>query len=336
METTILQAIDENAYVVASNALLNGNLVAFPTETVYGLGAVATNEQAVEKIFQAKGRPSDNPLIVHIASIEQVSEYVTHIPELAKLAMEAFWPGALTVVLNAKPNVFASNVTAGLPTVGLRIPNHQAALRLLQQVNAPIAAPSSNVSGKPSPTTANHVLQDLDGKIPYIINGGETGIGVESTVVDFTVSPPAILRPGGITEEMLQNVVGTVVSAKLKSDSDAPKSPGMKYAHYAPNAPVYMVDENVENVTKAVLQAKQNGNAVALIAPPTFSKVPVEYYFDSGITNEEKAQKLYAHFRSCNDTNATIIFVVVPARQGVGEALFNRIEKAAANKWWQS
>ncbi|RKJ03754.1 threonylcarbamoyl-AMP synthase, partial [Butyricicoccus sp. 1XD8-22] len=179
-------------YSQAVDLLNEGEVVAFPTETVYGLGAVATNDQAVKKIFKAKGRPSDNPLIVHIGTIDEVSHYIEYIPENARKCMDAFWPGPLTIVMKAKDNILAPSVTAGLETVGLRMPSHPVALKLLQTLKKPVAAPSANRSGKPSPTKAQHVEEDLQGIIPLILDGGTTGIGLESTVLDVTVNPPVI------------------------------------------------------------------------------------------------------------------------------------------------
>ncbi|AYC28820.1 L-threonylcarbamoyladenylate synthase [Paenisporosarcina cavernae] len=336
MKTEVLDASIEVSYDIAAKSLLQDELVAFPTETVYGLGAIATSEQAVAKIFAAKGRPSDNPLIVHVASISQVEQYVTTIPDNARKAMEAFWPGALTVVLPAKQGVFPPNVTAGLSTVGLRVPNHPVARKLLEKVAAPIAAPSSNRSGKPSPTSAAHVVQDLQGVIPYIVDGGETAIGVESTVVDFTVTPPAILRPGGVTEEMLRECLGDVASARLAHQSDAPKAPGMKYAHYAPDAPVFLVHEDRTRVVTALHSAKSQGHKVALIAPSSFADVGADVFMDAGESVDSFAARVFSLFRACNASDASVILVTVPERAGVGEALFNRIEKAAAGKWWVS
>ncbi|MET1013328.1 MAG: L-threonylcarbamoyladenylate synthase, partial [Paenisporosarcina sp.] len=180
---------NDSLYSQAVDMLLKGEVVAFPTETVYGLGAIATNEKAVAKVFEAKGRPSDNPLIVHIGDTNDIEKYVISIPEKAKLCIDAFWPGPLTVILNAKPSLFAPNVTAGLSTVGLRMPDHPVALELLKRLKEPVAAPSANRSGKPSPTTGKHVENDLKGRIPIILDGGPTGIGLESTVADFTVNP---------------------------------------------------------------------------------------------------------------------------------------------------
>ncbi|MCK9525103.1 MAG: L-threonylcarbamoyladenylate synthase, partial [Limnochordia bacterium] len=226
----------------AARLLAEGKVVAFPTETVYGLGANALNPQAVAAIFQAKGRPQDNPLIVHLSEGGQVEAFVKDIPAQARLLMERFWPGPLTFVLE-KTERIPSVVTAGLETVAVRVPDHPIALELLKQIEFPLAAPSANVSGRPSPTRAQHVLADLDGLIPAILDGGETGWGLESTVLDCTVWPFRLLRPGGVTLEDLRALVPVQYGAAQGGhvEEQVPRSPGMKYQHYAPEADVYLV-----------------------------------------------------------------------------------------------
>lgn len=344
MKTTRL-TVDNNVnkkqvYSQAVEKLLDGEVVAFPTETVYGLGAIATNEQAVAKIFEAKGRPSDNPLIVHVGNAQDIASYVTDIPQNAQACMHAFWPGPLTLILNAKPNVFAPNVTAGLTTVGLRLPDHPVALELLQMLGQPVAAPSANRSGKPSPTTALHVEKDLMGRIPLILDGGATGIGLESTVVDFTVSPPVILRPGGVTAQMLRNVIGDVIEPDTTKVDDAtvPRAPGMKYAHYAPDAPVYLIEPEIDLVNDAIQLIHKKEQTVALLAPEEFNHARADWFFSFGNSQnlEDAAQHLYSYLRACDETTADIILVTVPDRSGVGAAIFNRLEKAADGQWWHS
>lgn len=324
-------------YAQAIEYLLQGGVVAFPTETVYGLGAIATNEQAVAKIFAAKGRPSDNPLIVHVGTIEEIERYVTHIPPAAQKCMDAFWPGPLTLVLQAKPNTLANNVTAGLSTVGLRMPDHPVALALLQQLGQPLAAPSANKSGKPSPTKAEHVVDDLNGIIPMVIDGGATGIGLESTVLDMTLTPPVILRPGGVTKEMLESVIGpveepTIAEHKIES---TPKSPGMKYTHYAPQAPVYLIDAE-NNIEQAVHELQQQGHEVALLAFNEFEHTKANHFYPLGERDELETigANLYDALRSCDKTTATIILVTVTKTTGVGSAIMNRLQKAAGEKWY--
>ena len=324
-------------YTQAVDLLKKGEVVAFPTETVYGLGAVATDEKAVKKIFDAKGRPSDNPLIVHIGTAEEISLYTSYIPEVAKICMEAFWPGPLTIVMHAKPNILAPSVTAGLDTVGIRMPNHPVALKLLQTLKAPLAAPSANRSGKPSPTKADHVFEDLQGIIPCILDGGMTGIGVESTVLDVTLDTPVILRPGGVTKEMLEAVIGPVDEPSIEQQKieSTPKAPGMKYTHYAPNAPVYLIDANKETIENALEQLKSE-HKVALLAPESFKDIKADYYFSFGEAHhlEQMSATLYDALRACDKTDATIILATATTKSGVGTAIMNRLEKAAGGNWF--
>src|SRR5690625_3488927 len=217
----------------AAHLLQSGEVVAFPTETVYGLGADAMNDTAVKKIFQAKGRPADNPLIVHVATKKQLAELVKFIPEYVEKLIEQFSPGPITYVLKSNGKV-ATTVTGGLDTVGIRIPDHPVALQLLQVCNVPLAAPSANIYGKPSPTSADHVLDDMDGKIAGIIDGGSSKGGIESTVVDCTREQPTILRLGGIPVTKIEDVIGSVHTYEQNSSNESPKSPGLKYKHYAP------------------------------------------------------------------------------------------------------
>ena len=343
METKFL-VVDEHGdnlktYSQAVDMLKNGNVVAFPTETVYGLGAVATNEDAVKKIYEAKGRPSDNPLIVHIGTKEELQIYAQEIPEVAHTLMNAFWPGPLTIILEAKPNLFAPSVTK-LSTIGFRMPDHPVALQLLQQLQLPVAAPSANRSGKPSPTKALHVMEDLNERIAAVIDGGETGIGLESTVLDLTQPVPTILRPGGITKEMLEAQIGQVNLPTLKEQEDgvAPKAPGMKYTHYAPDAPVYLIEANEHKIVTAIEALKADGHIVALIAPQQLQVKQANYFFNVGNENEleQYSAHLYDALRACDKTEATIILAVATSKQGVGAALMNRLEKAATGYYKNS
>lgn len=324
-------------YTQAVDLLNEGEVVAFPTETVYGLGAVATDEQAVKKIFASKGRPSDNPLIVHIGTVEEISLYATNISEVAQKCMDAFWPGPLTLVLQAKPDVLAPSVTAGLDTVGIRMPDHPVALELLQTIKKPLAAPSANRSGKPSPTKANHVFEDLQNIIPCILDGGTTGIGLESTVLDVTLETPVILRPGGVTKEMLEAIIGPVIEPSLEQQKieSTPKAPGMKYTHYAPEAPVYLIEANQEAVETAIAELKPE-HKVALLAPEDFYETKADYYFSFGKADnlEQMSASLYDSLRACDKTDATIILATATSKTGVGTAIMNRLEKAAGGKWY--
>lgn len=328
---------NENIYAQVVDSLNRGEVVAFPTETVYGLGAIATNDAAVKKIFEAKGRPSDNPLIIHIGDASEVAIYIEEIPQNAVKCMEAFWPGPLTIVMKAKPGVLAPSVTAGLDTVGIRMPNHPVALTLLRKLGKPLAAPSANRSGKPSPTEASHVVEDLDGLIPYVLDGGATGIGVESTVLDMTLTPPVILRPGGVTKEMLESIIGTVIQPTQEEQKveSTPKAPGMKYTHYAPEAPVYLIDCDIAKVTEAVAKLRAEGLKIALLAPASFDETGADWLFTFGEEGiqDDMAASLYKALRLCDKTTADIVLATTTPTDGVGAAIMNRLEKAAGGKY---
>ena len=276
MNTTILNVSGDSADDVkieaAGNLLKEGKLVAFPTETVYGLGANALDEEAAARIYSAKGRPSDNPLIVHIADWEAIGAIVSEIPEAAKRLADAFWPGPLTMILN-KSDLVPYATTGGLETVAVRMPVNPIARALIRAGGGYVAAPSANTSGRPSPTKAEHVAEDLNGKIDMIIDGGQVGIGLESTIVDFTEEVPVVLRPGYISLEMLQETLGDVRMDKglLITDSSVhPKAPGMKYRHYAPKADLSIVEGTEEAVVSCINrlteEAVQKGMKVGVIA----------------------------------------------------------------------
>ena len=338
METKLISVDNfmdnEKSYQQAVDILENGGVVAFPTETVYGLGAIATDEQAVQKIFEAKGRPSDNPLIVHIGNKEDVEKYAFGITADAEKLMDAFWPGPLTLVFNKRPGVVAHNVTPGVETVGVRMPDHPVALRLLRELGQPLAAPSANRSGKPSPTEASHVEEDLGGLIPLILDGGQTGVGVESTVLDMTTVPPVILRPGGATQEMIEAVIGPVQLAGYESAEKAPRSPGMKYLHYAPEAPLFVIHPDEEKIRNAVTKLHSEGKKVAVIGPDEFTVSNADWYFSVGPlrNNEAMATHLYRAIRKCDLTDADIILAVETDLTGFGAAVMNRLSKASEGK----
>ncbi|MCZ2257527.1 L-threonylcarbamoyladenylate synthase [Sporosarcina sp. G11-34] len=338
METKVVSvdnAVDtKGSYERAVDILRSGGVVAFPTETVYGLGAIATNEQAVQKIFEAKGRPSDNPLIVHIGNKEDVKKYAVGITADAEKLMEEFWPGPLTLVFNKIPGIVAPNVTPGVETVGIRMPNHPVALCLLRELGQPLAAPSANRSGKPSPTEATHVYEDLSGLIPLILDGGQTGVGVESTVLDMTIVPPVILRPGGATQEMIEAVIGPVETAANDTASEAPRSPGMKYLHYAPEAPLFVISQDEEEIRIAVDTLQNEGKKVAVIGPDEFNVSNADWYFAVGpiYDNEAMATNLYRAIRKCDFTSADIILAVETDLNGYGVAVMNRLTKASEGK----
>lgn len=315
----------EETYAQAVDIIRGGGIVAFPTETVYGLGADATNGEAVSKIFEAKGRPSDNPLIVHVDSKETAVQYVENVSDKALQLMDVFWPGALTLIMKSKPGIFAPNVTADLETVGVRVPNHPVALNLLKRLQLPIAAPSANTSGKPSPTLGEHVYHDMEDKIPLILDGGPTKIGIESTVIDMTSEPPVILRPGNVTKEQIEKIVGTVrLSAEIHGN--APKSPGMKYTHYAPDAPVYLIEDDSKLITMAIEHLQGKGKKVAVLSGTEFPEADYQFPLN--------AETLYSSLRKCDMTDADLILAGVAADCDDNDFMMNRLEKAADHKWF--
>lgn len=320
----------------AADLLKKNEVVAFPTETVYGLGGNAENDEAVRKIFGAKGRPSDNPLIIHIADKGKLDAFVTEIPQNAQALMDRFWPGPLTLIFNLKEGVLSHYATADLSTVAVRMPDHPVALALLNKTGLPIAAPSANRSGRPSPTTADHVWEDLNGRIAGLVDGGPTGVGVESTVVDCTGDVPVILRPGGITREQLEEAVGEIiVDPALADESQAPKSPGMKYRHYAPDAPLYLVEGTKEDIQYFVEDKKKEGLSVGVLTTSEnleFYRADFIYACGQRDKLETVASSLYEALRYFNTTNADIIFCEMFPGEGVGHAIMNRLMKAAGHR----
>lgn len=339
MHTKKLTANEED--IVYAGALIRqGEVVAFPTETVYGLGADATNPHAVDKIFQAKGRPSDNPLIVHIASLKDLEGLTREIPDSARRLMDAFWPGPLTLILPKKEGL-PHQVTAGLDTVGIRMPDHPVARRLIERAGVPLAAPSANRSGRPSPTTAQHVLEDLEGRIAAVIDGGATGVGVESTVVDMTAGVPMILRPGGITQEQLEQVIGPVKTdpAILRRFGEAkqpPKAPGMKYTHYAPQGEMWIVNREGGAVVAAIqaLVDRDKGEGFRVGVLTTDEHVD-KYRADAVISCGQRqnlstiATGLYAALRTFDKQGIERIYAESFPKKGLGVAIMNRLVKAA-------
>ncbi|MDR7078617.1 L-threonylcarbamoyladenylate synthase [Neobacillus niacini] len=329
--------LENNPQVVdAAHFLQEDEVVALPTETVYGLGGNAKSDVAVEKIFAAKGRPMDNPLIIHIADKKQINAFVKEIPEKAEILMERFWPGPLTIIFKKKNGVLSDKATAGLDSVAVRIPDHPVALALLKKCQLPIAAPSANSSGKPSPTNAQHVMDDLNGKIAGVLDGGSTGVGVESTVVDCTEEIPVILRPGGVTKEQLEAVVGEVqLDAALSDEASKPKAPGMKYQHYAPNAPLYLVDGSKSFLQRLIGEKQNEGLRVGVLT----TEETVQYYKSDVVIAcgkraelETVATALYETLRNFNQEKVDIIFSEMFPTTGVGHAIMNRLQKAAGNK----
>jgi len=321
--------------------LRRGGLVAFPTETVYGLGANALDGGAVAGIFEAKGRPPDNPLIVHVASQEVVGSLVKWVPSAARDLMEAFWPGPLTIILPAGERVPA-RVTAGLDTVAVRMPAHPVALGLIRAAGVPVAAPSANTSGRPSPTTAHHVLEDLDGRIDMIMDGGPAGVGVESTVLDLTAPVPLVLRPGGVTPEDLRKILGAVEvdpAVRLGFKEGRPRSPGMKYKHYAPRAPLLVVEGSREAAAAKIIELarehRSKGRRVGILAygdSVDFSAVGEVILAGYRAKPETVAAKLYAALRRFDEMEVDLILAEGLEDRGVGMAVMNRLRKAAGGR----
>lgn len=325
----------------AGQCLKQGGLVAFPTETVYGLGADALNEAAAEKIYAAKGRPSDNPLIVHIAETEAIKKIAAEFPEKAKKLAKDFWPGPLTMILR-KTDVVPLGTTGGLETVAIRMPSHPLALQIIKAAGGYVAAPSANTSGRPSPTLAKHVLEDMDGRIDMIVDGGEVGIGIESTIVDMSVEPPMILRPGYITEEMLEKSIGEVVTDPallVLPEEKAPKAPGMKYKHYAPKGELKIVEGSRELVVEAinifVSNELENQKKVGIIATDetmNLYKGGIVKSIGSRKDDRTIAKNLYAVLREFDELGAESIYSESFEEGYMGQAIMNRLLKAAAHR----
>lgn len=324
----------------AGQILQKGGLVAFPTETVYGLGANALDEEAAKKTYAAKGRPSDNPLIVHIARMEDLPPIVREVPPKALRLAEAFWPGPMTLIFD-KSDLVPYGTTGGLDTVAVRMPSDPVAAALIRAAGGYVSAPSANTSGRPSPTTAAHVQEDLEGKIDLILDGGPVQIGVESTIVDMTVDPPMILRPGAVTREMLEEVVGEVAvdHTLLTADSKTPpKAPGMKYRHYAPKADLTVVEGRLEDVVAKIcslVEEKENcGKRTGIIA----TSETVDRYSHGNVkcigTREDErtvAAHLYGILREFDADGTDYIYSEAFARDGIGSAVMNRLLKAAGH-----
>lgn len=342
---TIIKKIDKNQkdtdiIAEAGRILKEGGLVAFPTETVYGLGADALNEDAAKKIYAAKGRPSDNPLIVHIANMEALDKITTSIPAAAKVVADAYWPGPLTMIFD-KSEVVPLGTTGGLDTVAVRMTSHEIAREVIEAGGGYIAAPSANTSGRPSPTTAQHVEEDMNGKIDMIVDGGMVDIGVESTILDMTVTPPMILRPGAITREMLEELIGEVSVDKTLINPDskkAPKAPGMKYRHYAPKAELTIVEgaiqEVVEEINRLTKEKMEAGCKVGIIGTEETIGQYVAGDVKSIGTRENEAtiaSHLYGILREFDNDGVDYIYSEAFATAGIGSAIMNRLLKAAGH-----
>eukprot|EP00455_Lapot_gusevi_P053278 TRINITY_DN827_c0_g1_i3.p1 TRINITY_DN827_c0_g1~~TRINITY_DN827_c0_g1_i3.p1 ORF type:complete len:387 (-),score=84.70 TRINITY_DN827_c0_g1_i3:187-1347(-) len=349
-EASLVSQLEE-----AANLLRDGELVAFPTETVYGLGANALSDEAVSKIYKAKGRPSDNPLIVHIAEEKQLFDLAQpeSISEKATALMRAFWPGPLSIVVPAKP-IVSSIVRAGLPTVAVRMPSHPVARALLLRAQVPVAAPSANLSGRPSPTTAEHVIFDLGQRIPGVIDAGAAGVGLESTVVDVSnpAALPMLLRPGGITQEEIEAVIGPIevdctITRDLAQLQNAnisqedgheelfqPRAPGMKYTHYAPVAPLHLVDGSLDYLKRLIAEARQRNLRVGVLTTTeNQSLIDADVVVPCGQRSDlvSVAQKLYDALRVFDHERVDMIFSEMFPSSGVGQAIMNRLSKAASH-----
>ena len=337
----------DNELMEAAEILKHGGLVAFPTETVYGLGANALNEEAARKIYEAKGRPSDNPLIAHIADEEGLFPLVKEIPEAARKLMKAFWPGPLTMIF-PKSDAVPYGTTGGLETVAVRMPSDPVANRLIKLAGVPVAAPSANTSGRPSPTTADHVWEDMNGKIEMILDGGPVGIGVESTIVDVTGEVPMLLRPGAITMEMLTDLLGHVeidpaITGPMK-EGVHPKAPGMKYRHYAPKADMVLVEGELqamaEEICRLAAEAGQQGKRVGIICTEETESFYAGKNHENWILlcmgsrekEETIAHNLYGVLRKFDECQADCIYCEGFPRTELGQAIMNRLTKAAGHK----
>ena len=336
METCIKTG--EEAIKLAARLIRQGETVAFPTETVYGLGADVFQPEAIKKIYIAKGRPSDNPLIAHVSSYEMLERVAVNVSEDAQKLMQAFWPGPLTVILQKRENV-PDAVCAGLPTIAVRMPQNEIALRIIEEADTPIAAPSANSSGKPSPTSAGHVFHDMNGKIPLIVDGGECSVGVESTIVDLSVEIPTVLRPGIITPEEIQAVLGRVeldpTLLKKPAEGMRPKAPGMKYKHYSPNADVIVFQGEQADNLLSYIQQHDNGKKVGILCgvekKAAYESPNVEVILPIGRDEDAKTmcKGLYEGLRKMDEMGIDVIYAEALPVAGEGIAYMNRLLKAA-------
>ena len=334
MKTQVLSAQQTGAAAAAAEIIKNGGLVAIPTETVYGLGANGLDENAVREIFRVKGRPQDNPLILHIAGPEDIERFAHGVPQAAYTLAEKFWPGPLTMVLPARANV-PRRTTGGLDTVGLRCPDCDVTREIIRLAGVPIAAPSANISGKPSTTTAQHVLDDHEGKIPLIVDGGPCRVGVESTIVDLTGRRPRLLRPGGIGPEELLAVLGDLVvdkavTAQIDQD-EVVRAPGMKYRHYAPQEPVVIVSGSREKAAAYIRAHFEPGDRVLCFEeelPLYEGCAPLSYGREADV--DTLSAGLFAALRELDDAGIHQVYARCPVGGGVAYAIQNRLKKAAA------
>ncbi|KOF57208.1 MULTISPECIES: L-threonylcarbamoyladenylate synthase [Clostridium] len=343
MNTKIIRMYNDNTnskvIIEAGNTIKSGGLVVFPTETVYGLGANACDGEAVKKIFLAKGRPQDNPLIVHIADFESINEIALEVPEIARKLAERFWPGPMTLIMNKKP-IISDVTSAGLKSIGIRMPSNIIARKIIETSGVPIAAPSANVSGRPSPTDMERCVEDLKGKVDYIIGGEQCTFGLESTVIDCTVDPVCILRPGAITLEMVREVDNNAYidpAIMKKPDKDfKPKAPGMKYKHYAPKADVKIIEGDLQKTIEKINEIVQNyiddGKKVGVMA----TDETINFYNNVEVISLGSRKDMYSigknlfeTLRSFDDDNVDVILSESFEEEGFGVAIMNRLNKSA-------
>lgn len=333
--------IDHEAIREAGLILRQGGLVAFPTETVYGLGGDALNPDSSSKIYAAKGRPSDNPLIVHICERLSLNRIAANVPEVAVKLMDAFWPGPMTLVFDKK-DIVPKETTGGLSTVAVRLPSNKIARELIRESGGFVAAPSANQSGRPSPTSCQYVVQDMDGRIDMIIDGKESVIGLESTIIDVTVTPPMILRPGYITAKMVEDTVGSVALDPAvfgESDKKPPRAPGMRYRHYAPRGDMTLVsgthDRVVAYLREKLADDRLSGKRTGVLCSTQLAKHldadSIKTYGDLG-DEEAMAKVIYRALREFDDENTEVIYAEATTGEGLGQAIMNRLGKAAGNK----
>lgn len=330
-DTKLLDS-SENSIKKAAELIRAGEVVGMPTETVYGLAANAFNENAVRKIFAAKGRPADNPLIVHVSSFEEISPLVTEIPVLARKCAELFWPGPLTMIM-PKSDMIPMVTSGGLDTVGIRMPSNNTARAFIKECGCPIAAPSANLSGSPSPTTASHVLNDMNGRIPAIIDGGACGVGVESTVISFEGDGIRLLRPGFVSAEDLREVTENVLIDKgvleMLDENARVSSPGMKYKHYAPKAEVSIVCGNSGEFNDFCMK-NASADDVLMVFDESDAAGLENRLLVLGKSDEEQAQRLFDALRELDEMGAKKVYARCPNKTGVGLAVYNRLLRAAA------
>lgn len=324
---------DSRGIKTAAEILKNGGIVAIPTETVYGLAASAYDDNAIKKVFEAKGRPQDNPLIVHIADISQINDIVSDLPEKAKKLAECFWPGPLTIILPRTDRI-AKSVSAGLDTVAVRMPSNEVARKIIKESGLPLAAPSANLSGSPSPTTADHVIADLDGRIDAIVISGHSDVGVESTVVSLATFPPRLLRPGRVTVEQLKEILPDLIidKAVLSEPEKGARvaSPGMMYKHYSPRTEVFLVEADSDAFCRFV-NSKANSAAICFSEDAKKLNVPT-LSMGSAENEEEQARLIFELLRESDTLGVKTVYVHAPEKNGVGLAIYNRLIRAAGFK----